>query len=181
MDTLTLSCPVWVVSSVRASRLSSMKVYVGVTSVVELSHWRLFEQGITGQPWGRIARDTHSGANSANRRVAIDPQPTAFPHMGDWYLGLVSPSSLADEVPGGSHWVLHQVDRSWAHRIDHGPQGSALCVEEHSLSFWNPKAFSVWQWYPICKSAARQTMHRTQHEAGVRLRRTLASVEHSPP
>jgi len=33
--------------------------------------------------------------------IAFDPQPMGFPHMGDGHLGPVSPSSSANEVPGG--------------------------------------------------------------------------------
>ena len=97
MAPLTLSCSVWVVSSVRVSWLSSMKVSVGVTSVDELSHQRLFEQGITGWPWGRTTMQTNPTtrrlASCAPGGVAIDPQPMAFPHMGDWHPGSVYLSS----------------------------------------------------------------------------------------
>jgi len=120
----------------------------------------------------QIVSTTRRLASCAPGGVTINPQPMAFQHMGDWYLGSVSLSISLDEVPGGSHWVLHQVDRSRAHRTDHSPQGSTLFMEEHSLLFWNPKAFSVWQWYPVCKSSTIQIMHRAQHQAGVRLSRT---------
>lgn len=39
--------------------------------------------------------------------------------------------------------VVAIMDRSRACSTDHNSQGLTLCVKEHSLSFWNPKAFSV--------------------------------------
>ena len=83
----------------------------------------------------------------------------------------VCPSDSPDEVPSGSHWVLHQVDRSQTSCADNCPQGSTLRMEEHRLSFWDPKTPDVRKRHPIRESVVVQVVHRARNQAGVRLGR----------
>ena len=103
--------------------------------------------------------------------VAIDPEPVSFPHMGNWHPGPISPSSSADEVPGGGHWVLHQVDRGRAWRTDKQPtRFNTLCGR---TSFAVLESQSIWclTMALVCKSATRQAMHGAWRQASVRLGR----------
>jgi len=44
-------------------------------------------------------------------------------------------------------------------------------VEEHCLSFWDSKTFSVWQQHPVREPTTVQVVHKAQHQAGVHLGR----------
>jgi len=86
---------------------------------------------------------TRQLAQHAPRRVEINIQPMAIPYVGNRYSGAFSFGNKADEVPRGCHRILHEVDRSRTSSTDHGPQGPALRVEEHSLLFRDPEKVSI--------------------------------------
>jgi len=65
----------WTMSNARASWQNYTKGYAVATSVADISRQRPFVQDITGQPRGRIARDTHNGASSANNTLIGTKRP----------------------------------------------------------------------------------------------------------
>jgi len=90
-------------------------------------------------------------------------------HLGDRHPGTISSSSSIDEVSHGHHRVLYKVDKGITRSTNHNSQDSTLRMDEHSLSFWNPKALGVWQWHPVCKPTVGQTMHGARYQAGVHI------------
>jgi len=83
-------------------------------------------------------------AQGASKRAQIDLQPMAVPYLGDRYSEAIPFSVTIDDVPCDCNRIFHKVDRAWASSTDHNPQDPALCVEEHSMSFWSPKTVGVW-------------------------------------
>ena len=57
----------------------------------------------------------------------------AFSHVGNRHSRAFPFSNKVDEVSGGGHRVLYEVDRGRAGSADYSPQGATLCVEEYSM------------------------------------------------
>ena len=127
-----------------------MRVFVGVTSMVELSHRRLFEQDTIGRPWGRTARGMRSSANNANntqscalRGVAVDLQPIAFSHMGDWHprsvsLAVRQMKYLVVAIEYFTKWIeVELVAQIIAHKLQHFMWENIVCrfgIPKHLVS-----------------------------------------------
>jgi len=64
-------------------------------------------------------------------------------YLGDQHSGTIPSSSATDEVSYGCHLVLYEVDRGRVSCANQNSQDPTLRMEEHSVSFWNPKMLGV--------------------------------------